>query len=262
MGNRTASKVERHRARQAARADQAVVARGRRRRRIRAVGVAVVIAATVVGVLVAGRYLQARELAALQAGADRVAAEIGCRTIEQDQPNPSSHIPGRESDLAAEPPEVLYPQHPPLSGRHVAQAVPSGAFDVAIDPRLTTHNLAHGYVVVWVDDGAARADVEALHDWVRRNLPTRRKLLVARSHAQLPEDANLAFTAWGAGRLCNGYADEVMEAFVAEHHDAGSVPEPGVAAHRPGDRGVFVPDDHDVFLPPLDERFDSPSLLE
>lgn len=157
---------------------------------------------------------------------------------------------------------MLYPQHPPLSGRHVAQAVPSGAFDVAIDPRLTTHNLAHGYVVVWVDDGADPADVEALHEWVRRNLPTRPKLVVARSHTALPDGADVAFTAWGTGRYCRGYADVVMAAFVARHHDAGSVPEPGVAAHRPGDQGVYVPDGHDLFLPPLDARFGTPSLVE
>ena len=180
-----------------------------------------------------------------------VLTAAGCTADEQPADLGGGHIPSDDASLAAAAPEVLYPDRPTTSGMHMDPVVATGVYDVPIDERVLTHNLEHGYVVVWYDPDAAASD--ALGTWapdaIGGGFP---KVVVAPWQGDLPDGAAVSFTAWGWRQSCTRFDPQVADAFVAAHHGlAGAAPEAAITAHVVGQQGVLDPNADDVLFPPL-----------
>ena len=130
-------------------------------------------------------------------------AEAGC-TAGTRQPDLGGGHLGPE-EMVNSAPSLIYPDQPPSSGPHVGQVVSSGVFDVVIDPRITTHNLEHGYVVIWYDVDTSPADLAALRAWADAGLTSDHpKLVVAEYPIRLPNEADVVLTAWFQRQACDG----------------------------------------------------------
>lgn len=187
--------------------------------------------------------------------------ELGC-TEDTTMPDlGGTHFADNGESMADQAPATLYPDEPPTSGNHSGSVAPTGVFDVPIDPRLTTHNLEHGYLVAHYAPDAPAEEVEALKTWVEGQIDGNRpKMIVAEYYTDLPDDANFAFTAWFQRQLCDTFDAEVLEVFSGLHYDIdGEGPEKGIPTHSVGARGVIDPDGQPLFFPPLDTEFGAPA---
>ncbi|CAN5501470.1 hypothetical protein BH23ACT9_BH23ACT9_39730 [soil metagenome] len=260
-----ASKRERQKARRAERlereAAQAQVAT-RKQRTVKAGLVLVVIA--LIGGLV---YSQIAQRQAREALANEVAErldELGCTTDEQRPDLGGGHIAGSAEALSAELPAIVYQgDEPPSSGRHVGQVVATGVYDVEIDPRLTTHNLEHGYVIVHYAPDAPEDQVEQLKAWVADaidgDFP---KMVLAPYYTDLANDANFSLTAWLYRQTCDTFDPDVLQVFADRHYETSDAPEATVPTHRIGQQGVLDPEGEPLFFPPLDAQFGTAPALE
>lgn len=253
-----ASKRDRQKARRAARLErEAQAAAAASRNRTVTYGIVVVLVVALIAGLI---YLQIRQGQQESALADEVAGrldELGCTEDERQADLGGGHIAGDGASLAAEGPDVIYPDHPPSSGRHIGQVVASGVYDEVVDPRFTTHNQEHGYVIVHYDADSPEDEVEQMKDDVAGFLDgDYPKMVVAEYYRDLPDDANFALTAWFQRQLCEQWDPDVLQVFLNNHYDTdGEGPEKGIPSHNPGAQGVVDPSEEegDTLLPPLDE---------
>ncbi len=266
-----ASKRERQKARRAERLErEAATAKVANRKQQGIYGLIVVVVLALIGGLVVNQINQ-RNAEAEQAEA--VAArlgELGCTEDIRMEDLGGGHIAGSPEALIAEPPSVIYtgtdevPGEPPSSGRHLGQVVPSGVFDVPIDPRLTTHNLEHGYVVAWYSPDAPAEGVEAMKAWgesaIDGDFP---KIVVAEYYEPLPDGKNFSLSAWFHRQDCDTFDADVADVFTRAYYDtSGEGPEKGIPGHTIGAQGVIDPEGEPLFLPPLDEQFGTSSIFE
>jgi hypothetical protein len=181
--------------------------------------------------------------------------DLGCTEVEEIPPGPSQHLAGNE--LVANPPDVLYADRPTTSGRHLGDFVQSGFFDKVIDERLLVHNLEHGYVTIFFDEEAPQADVDDIRDFVDGLVGgNTQKIIASRWKAELPNDGNFAFTAWGARQVCQQWDRGIAEAFLDSYHYLeGTAPERTRQPHLGGAGGGADPDETegDLLFPPLGE---------
>ena len=180
-------------------------------------------------------------------------AAAGC-TADTTQPDLGGGHLGPE-EMVNSAPSLIYPDQPPSSGPHIGQVVRSGVFDVVVDPRITTHNLEHGYVVVWYDVDTSPEDLAALRAWAEAGLAgDYPKLVVAEYPIRLPEDADVVLTAWFQRQACEGFDTAAADAFLRAHYDTfGEAPERGLPPHVSSGNGVLDPEGQDLVLPPLDD---------
>jgi hypothetical protein len=161
---------------------------------------------------------------------DRAVARFeaaGCRTLADREPDDDrSHLDPAD----APPPQVLYPDRPPHSGRHFPSvlSLPSGVASSPIDERAVLHNMEHGAVVVWFDDPGIRTDLEAW--WAdRRDLGFTSAAGGAIYVSPMPDVADpptIAFRAWGVAVDCDAWDATVADAFLLVHFgDRGIAPE-------------------------------------
>lgn len=258
------SKRERQKARRAQRLEREARQQKVANRRQRLVyGVVVVVVLAVIGGLVLTQITSRRQASAQ---AEEVAGrleELGC-TEDTAMPDlGGGHIPGAPAALAAEPPELIYtgtpelPGEPPSSGRHLAQVAPTGVYDVPIDPRLTTHNLEHGYIIAHYAPDAPEDQVAELKAWAQEQIDGDfPKMIVTEYYTDLPGDANFSYTAWFRRQTCDTFDADVAEVFARAHHGlSGDAPEKTVAPHNAGAGGVIDPEGEPLLLPPLDSQF-------
>ncbi|CAN5290007.1 hypothetical protein BH20ACT9_BH20ACT9_24330 [soil metagenome] len=248
------SKRERHRQRRDQRreAERAAAAQARRRR--------LVLVAVLAGVatLLAGFAVQQSLSRAEDAEArDRQVAarldELGCTQIEAVPDQGQGHLQTVQQ-LAANPPEEIYPQRPGSSGVHIGSVVMTGVYDKPIDERLVVHNLEHGYAAFWHDASADPGAVGRLEDFARDSIEGGfPKVVAAEYPGELPDGASFATVAWGNRQLCDDFDPEVARVFLEELHDGPSVPEPGVPPHLSAGPGIIDPDtvDGPLLFPPL-----------
>ena len=135
--------------------------------------------------------------------------------------------------------QVEYETAPPSSGdHHPSPESPAAAFYTAEDRppvEALVHNLEHGYTVVWYEESLAQEQQNQLRriaELAREMDETAGKFIVTAwddSYGELPEDASLAITHWGAQegyrQYCGAVSGEVVEQFVTEHPHTDS-PEP------------------------------------
>lgn len=264
------SKRERQKARRAERleqeAAQAKVDNAKQRGIYGLIGVVVL---ALIGGLI---FTQINNRRQRSAQADAVAgqlSELGCTEDTRMPDLGGGHIAGSAAALSAEAPELIYtgtedlPGEPPSSGRHIGQVVPSGVFDVMIDPRFTMHNMEHGYVVAHYNPDAPADQIEALKEWgqaaIDGDFP---KVVVTPYYGEIADGANFSFTAWHFRQTCDTFSADVADVFTRAHYDIdGEGPEKGIPAHTIGGQGVIDPDGEPLFLPPLDEQFGVPSAF-
>ncbi|MGI9017842.1 MAG: DUF3105 domain-containing protein [Euzebya sp.] len=265
------SKRERQKARRQERLQQeAEAARGANRRSLLVRGLIVVLVLSVIGGLV---YSQIRSRQQANEQAVAVAGRLDSLGCTEDIRMPDlggGHITGDEVSLTSEPPSVIYtgtadlPGEPPSSGRHIGQVVPSGVFDVPIDPRFTTHNLEHGYVVIHYSPDAPEDQVQQLKTWAQEQIDGDfPKIVMTEYYQPLPDGTNFSFTAWFHRQTCETFDTDVAEVFTRANYDiSGEGPEKGIPAHTGGTQGVVDPDGMPLFLPPLDAELGTPSALD
>jgi hypothetical protein len=253
----TLSKRERQKLRREAKREEErrQQARARRQRTI-AFGLVGVVLAGLVGLAVA-RFVQQNR--ADRQAAERAAAqltEFGCTDAETRPNLGAGHLSGNE--LVANPPQVLYPDRPTTSGRHLGSVALTGVYDKVIDERLLIHNLEHGYVNVFYGAGADPAQVDELRSFGQEQIDGRfPKTIVSPWQEELPQGANFAFTAWDVRQLCAEFSPDVLLTFLNDFHGlSGTAPEKTVQAHTNASQsGVLDPnaDEGPLLFPPLGE---------
>lgn len=264
------SKRERQKARRAERLErEAQTQRVDNRKRQMVYGLAALVALGLIGLLIFSQITERREVAAQAEEVTARLEELGC-TDDITMPNlGGGHIdpPG----LAAEAPEVIYAGgagvagEPPSSGRHLGQVVATGVYDVPIDPRVTTHNLEHGYIVVHYAADAPAEQVSQMKAWAQEQIDGDfPRIVVTEYYKDLPDDANFSYTAWLQRQTCDTFDPDVAEVFTRAHHGTnGQGPEKDTTSvHSEGQQGVLSPDGEPLFLPPLDALFGESALDE
>lgn len=260
-----ASKRERQKARRAERLEREASAAKAQQGRQRAIyaGIIVLVIA-LIGGLVYSQFAarQAREQRAADL-AERL-DDLGCTTDERQPDLGGGHLD--PATLVAQPPQVLYTgtsPEPPSSGPHLGQVAATGVYDVPIDPRLTTHNLEHGYIIVHYAEDAPAEEVEALKAWAEEQMDGDfPKILVLPYYTDMANDANFAFTAWLHRQTCDTFDPDAAQVFTEAHYESSDAPEATVPTHNVGAQGVIDPEGEPVFFPPLDTEFGTDNALD
>ena len=232
--------------------ERALDARSRKMRMLAWALAGVVLLALVGAAVVNNRQEAARraeQLASVQARLD----ELGCTPAEDQEDAGQGHLDA--ASLPQQPPEALYPDRPATSGQHFGSWLKTGVYDQVLDERPLVHNLEHGYVNVFYDQGVDEEQLNQLKSFgeeqIEGNFP---KLIVAAWDGDLPEEYNVAFTAWGVRQMCADFDTETLEVFLREHHSAeGQAPEKTVPPHLAEGQGTIDPGDDPFLLPPLGE---------
>lgn len=234
---------------------QQAAARAARRRRLTAITVVVVVLVGLVGAVAYGWVTDRLEERDLIAEAEERFDELGCTPVEE-QPPPRSSPHFGDAELAQSPPDAVYPDRPATSGPHIGTIARTGVYDKVIDERLLIHNMEHGYAVIYYHEDAPEGEVAELKAFAQEQIDSGRheKIIVSEWNADLPDDANFAYVAWGARQLCREYDEGVALAFLGDwHYLAGNAPERDLRPHL--DQGLD-PDaqEGDVLFPPLTEH--------
>jgi len=245
------SKRERQKKRREARLAQERAAEAKaRRNRLLVFALLGVIFAGLIGLAVANNRRQAAELAEQREAVKARLDDLGCTEPVTVEDRGQGHLTSQQ--LAESPPEVLYPDRPATSGEHFSNWFISGVYDELLDERVLVHDLEHGYVVTYYDEGLADEQVEELKTFAQEQIDGDfQKLIVAPWDGELPDDANVAYTGWNVRQGCGEFDREVMSVFLTDHHSgAGEAPEKELPAHTDPDSGID-PEGEPYLLPPL-----------
>src|SRR5687768_14585293 len=166
MSDESLSKRARQKQRREAKlAEQRVQQSKSRRNRMLMFALAGLVVLALIGLFVLQRIQANQRLEDLRAETERKLAQLGCTQAEEQEDAGAGHF-GAAEEITANPPVVAYANRPPTSGRHHPTWVKNGFYDVRVDERYAVHNLEHGYVVIWYDDGASEDDMTALRQHV------------------------------------------------------------------------------------------------
>ncbi|HUG85398.1 MAG TPA: DUF3105 domain-containing protein [Euzebya sp.] len=253
-----ASKRERQKARRAERLEREAAAARSAKGRQRAVysGIILLVIA-LIGVLIYSQIAERREREQRVVEVEGRLDELGCTPDEQMPDLGGGHLD--PTGLGAQPPSVLYTgeqAEPPSSGPHIASVAPTGVYDEPIDPRLTTHNLEHGYIIAHYAEDAPAEQVEALKTWAQERIDGDfPKVIVAPYYTDMANDASFSLTAWLYRQTCDTFDADVAQVFTEAHYESDEAPESTAATHNVGAGGVIDPEGEPLFFPPLDAEF-------
>ena len=246
------SKRERQKARRQDKlAQQAVVSQKERRNRILAFLAVGLVLLGLIGYSVLNRINENREAEAQRLAVLEDLDELGCTPDETLEDAGQGHLDG--SSLGEQPPEALYPERPAASGQHFGNWIKTGVYDQLIDERALVHNLEHGYIVGYYDEGADEEQVEEFKAAAQERIDGKfKKLIVAPWDGELPGTANFAYVAWNQRQLCEEFDTDTYDVFVTAHHSsAGDAPERTLSPHLAEGNGTIDPGDDPFLLPPL-----------
>jgi hypothetical protein len=228
-------------------AQQRVEAQRSRRNRVLAFIALGVVVVGLIGLFVQQQLADRAEVAAAEERAEAKLTELGCTPDEAVPAAGAGHLDGAQ--LAASPPDVLYPDRPAASGMHFGSWAQPGVYDERVDERFLVHNLEHGFVTVYYRPDAPEEQIEQAKAFGREQLGEFDRLIVAPLEDGLPEDVNFGFVSWNVRQLCEQFDTDVALSFLTQHHGFDSEA-PEVSAGAGG--GTFGPDDDGPFLlPPL-----------
>lgn len=256
------TKRERQKARRQQRleAERAAAAKAQRRR-IGGFVIAGLLVLGAIGYFVQQYLAERRAEQELIAQAQENLEELGCTPVEEMESLGAGHFGGEE--LATNPPDAIYSHLPTTSGRHIGSVVATGVYDEPVDERVTTHNLEHGYVVLWYGEDADPDQVEELKEYARERIGEGDDQIVVAPYTQeLDEGANFGFVAWERRQLCAQFDPGIALNFINEHVDDARAPEAFAGPHHAGEQGVLVPGDDEVLFPPLAEGPAGPRVPE
>jgi len=250
------SKRERQKARRAQRLEaERAAAAAARRKRMGAYLLVGLLLIGAVGYFVWQNIEERRAEQELIEAAQARLEELGCTTDEEMPPLGAGHF--GEGELAANPPEGVYDHLPTTSGQHIASVVATGVYDEYVDERVTTHNLEHGYVVMWYDEGADPDDIAALKEFAQERIDDGdQEIVVAPYNQPLDDDKNFAFVAWERRQMCDRFDPGIALNFIREHMNNERAPEARVGPHLGGQPGELDPNEVDgpLVFPPLGQE--------
>lgn len=260
MVEEQSSKRERQKARREARlaAERAAQARARRNRLLAFAGVAVLVLAGIGFAVQRQRTAVAADRAAQAVVAARL-GQLGC-TKDDEMPDRGRGHLNASAEIAANPPDKLYPDRPASSGMHTPYWVVSGVYDTLIDERPLVHSLEHGWVNVYYLRTAPADQVEQLKTWAKAQIGgSFPKMIVAPwIGGDFPGGANFAYVAWKFRQLCGQFDPQVAGLFAKAHSGSNSKAqeEGGFFGTEKADpsRGTFAPSNANLLFPPLDQQ--------
>ena len=232
---------------------RAAEARARRARLLTFVIIGL-LAAAAVGALLWQQAEKRQEEAEIVARAKVALEEAGCEEIENLDDPGAGHL--EQAALQEQPPEALYPDRPAYGGQHYGSWIKTGVYDELIDERALVHNLEHGYILAYYDEGADEAEVAELKAKAQEFIDDDRpKIIVSPWDGDLPEEGkNFAFVAWTHRQQCEVFNPDIFTVFVDDFHSGnGDAPanEKGIPAHLTAGGGTIDPGEEPFLLPPL-----------
>lgn len=175
-----------------------------RKRSLVTIGLALLVGALVVGLILNERQTE-EQIASVPA------EEAGCTEIIEHE------LLGR--DHVDEGTPVQYNSSPPTSGPHYANFSEPGFFSAPVQPERLVHNLEHGQVVVWFDPDAPQQTIDSIENYVSGELPG---ILASPYEGEFSEGSgDYVLTGWGASQVCSEFSIPVVEAFREEYQGVG-----------------------------------------
>lgn len=193
MSRKLEEKQARREAEERRRAERKKAARNRN---LLTLGVALLVGALVVGLVMKERKGQEETVRGV------AAEEAGCTDIEQPELEE-----GREHLPEGTP--IQYSTNPPTSGNHYGNPSNAGFFSDPVAPGALVHNLEHGQIVIWYRPDAPETVTQAIEGYVRGE----RIALIATPYDRVPAAANFSMSAWGAMQSCEQFSAEVVDQF-------------------------------------------------
>jgi hypothetical protein len=200
---KTSKKLEeKQQRRQAEERKAAEIRSAKRKRSLVTLGLALL-----VGALVVGLILSERKSTEFTGGV--VEAEAGCSDIEE--------FPLGEANHVDEGTDIQYASAPPTSGDHYAAPSSPAFFSAPVEEERLVHNLEHGQIVIWYSPEAGDEVINDIEGYV---LETQDQGIVAAPYDAL-EDGTYAIGAWGAAQTCEKVSAEVIDAFRVQYQGKG-----------------------------------------
>ena len=251
------SKRERQRQRRDAQLAQQRVAEAKaRRRRLLTFVLIGLLAAAGIGALVMKQINDAKVAEEVNRAAAAAFEEAGCETIQNLDDPGAGHLD--QASLQQQPPEALYPDRPGFGGQHFGSWIKTGVYDELIDERALVHNLEHGYVLAYYDEGADEAEVSELKSKAQELIDDDRpKIIVSPWDGELKNDKNFAFVAWTHRQQCELFDGNIFRVFADNFHSgSGDAPanEKVIPAHLTAGGGTIDPGEDPFLLPPLGQQ--------
>ena len=182
--------------------------------------------------------------------AQEAARTAGCGEVETTPPYEPADQDRAHLDPASAPPVSSYPTVPPASGPHAAippGPLPAGVYDslTLADLYRAIHSMEHGASIVWYDPSAPAEHVARVVEFYDRRLQDAEvgqdRVIVAPydfpgdAGGLLPEDRQMALTAWHRLRFCDRVDLAVAYDFTSQYSFPtasgrgyqGEAPEPG-----------------------------------
>jgi hypothetical protein len=180
------------------------------RRNLITIGIALLVGALVVGLIVQQRKAGDGSAASFGVAAD--AAD--CLPVEHPKPLPGIHIQLNAKHRA-------YDSTPPTSGPHYPQPIAPidpGFYSIAQTPEKVIHNLEHGNIVIWYNPDApeqTKSDIRAAVNEVP-------SYTLATPYDNMKPGYNVALTAWGQLQFCKQVSKEVVDKFRTNYQGKGA----------------------------------------
>ena len=187
--------------------------RAQRRRNLLTTGVALVVAAGVVWLVLAdtSRNEGNRQAGALANGVSR--DEAGCGDVQSAEPQEAEHI--AEGD-EHEP----YNTNPPTSGPHYGSPlapIDTGFYSEQIEAEKVIHNLEHGQIVIYYNPDAPQDTIDDIEQLTEQE----EEATVAVPWAEIEEPSQFVLAAWGNLQECVQASQEVVDEFRIDFQGQG-----------------------------------------
>ena len=182
------------------------IQRAARKRNFLTVGIALLVGALVVFLIINDRNSGGGS-SSVDAGV--AAGEAGCTDIEEHEEEGQEHVEDGT--------DIEYATQPPSSGNHYGTPADAGFYDSAIPEEQAVHNLEHGQIVVWYSSSAPQETIDAIQTVVDDEAIA----LVAVPYDDLPSGSEVGFSAWGATQTCEDFSNDVLNEFRAEYQGKG-----------------------------------------
>ena len=183
------------------------IQRAARKRNLLTFGIALIVGALVVFLIINDRNSGSGGGSSVDAGV--TADEAGCTGIEEHEEEGQEHV--------EEGTDIQYGTQPPSSGNHYGTPADAGFYDSAIPEEQAVHNLEHGQIVVWYSSLAPQETIDAVESVVDDEAIA----LVAVPYEDLPSGSEVGFSAWGATQTCEDFSNDVLNEFRAEYQGNG-----------------------------------------
>jgi hypothetical protein len=188
--------------------------RAQRRRNLLTTGIALVVAAGVVWLVLADTSRQDGDSRRAEPLANGVSVEeAGCDDVQTAEPQEAEHIAQGDE-------HVPYNTNPPTSGPHYGSPlapIDSGFYTEVVEPEKVVHNLEHGQIVIYYNPDAPQDTVDDIEQLTEQEpLAT-----LAVPWTELEDPYQFALAAWGSYQECVQASQEVVDEFRTDFQGQG-----------------------------------------